>query len=143
MKQAVILLMLVIGALEAGKLIAGQSAVVQIVSGSMAVMAVMIAGTFLWLWTERATPLALGMAFSWLGAGLFAGGWWLVDLRLTPSWGDGGHAALVVLGLCLVGAVLHFAVIQRSYGREGVAFLWPILLALVLSGAGALVFGGL
>jgi len=39
----------------------------------------------------------------------------------------------VLLALSLVGAVLHFAVIHRSFGRHGASFLWPVALALGLS----------
>ena len=142
MKQAAVLLALVVLALEAGKLAAGHDAVVGIVYGAIAIMSLMISATFLWLWRERATPLALGMSFSWLGAGLFAGGFWLVDMLGLPerAWSD--HTALVVLAVYIVGALLHFAVIHRSFGRHGMAFLWPVVAALAMSVAGALVFGG-
>jgi len=142
MKQAVILLTLVIFVLEAGKLAAGHDAVVEIAYGAIAIMSLMISATFLWLWGERATPLALGMSFSWLGAGLFAGGFWLVDLvgLSAPVWSE--DTALLVLAVYIVGALLHFAVIHRSFGRHGMAFLWPVVAALGLSAAGAALFGG-
>ncbi len=142
MKQAVILLALVVLMLEAGKAVAGHDAVVEIVYGAIALMSLMISGTFLWLWGERATPLALGMSFSWLGAGLFSGGFWLVDLlQLAPgAWSE--DAALVALAVYIVGALLHFAVIHRSFGRHGMAFLWPVLAALGLAASGVALFGG-
>ncbi len=142
MKQAVTLLAVAIFALEAGKFAAGHDAVVEIAYGAIAIMSVMISATFLWLWVERATPLALGMSFSWLGAGLFAGGFWLVDLLDLPKRAWGEDTALVVLAVYLVGALLHFAVIHRSFGRHGMAFLWPVVAALGASAAGAALFGG-
>ncbi len=143
MKQAAILLVLVIGALEAGKLAAGHDAVVQLVYGAIAFMSLMISATFLWLWNERATPLALGMSFSWFGAGLFAGAGWLIDLLGHPATSWSQHGALLALGFYIVGAVLHFSIIHRSFGHHGVAFLWPVLAALGLSAAGVALFGGL
>lgn len=141
MKQAVLLLALALVALEAGQRMAGHGAVVEIVYGAVTLMSLMISATFLWLWGERATPLALGMSFSWLGAGLFAGGFWLVELFDLGFTGWSGDATLLALGVYIVGAVLHFAVIHRSFGRHGPGFLWPVLAALGLSVAGAVLFG--
>jgi len=134
MKQAIGLLALVALGLEAARAVFGAETVLVVVDGALALMALMIAGTFLWLWLERTTPLALGMAFSWLGAGLIAGGWWLTRLAGGPVRGVSEAGLIVVLGLSLVGAVLHFAVIHRSFGYHGVNFLWPVALALGLSG---------
>ena len=142
MKQAVALLALVVLVLETGKHVAGHDAVVEIVSGAIALMSLMISATFLWLWGERATPLALGMSFSWLGTGLFAGGFWVVDLLGLPVGLRSEDTALVVLAVCIVGALLHFAVIHRSFGRHGMGFLWPVIVALGVSVAGVAVFGG-
>jgi hypothetical protein len=105
-------------------------------------MSLMISATFLWLWGERATPLALGMSFSWLGTGLFAGGFWVVDLLGLPVGLRSEDTALVVLAVCIVGALLHFAVIHRSFGRHGMGFLWPVIVALGVSAAGVAAFGG-
>lgn len=142
MKQAIVLLALVMAALEAGKHLAGHDAVVEIVYGAIAMMSLMISATFLWLWRERATPLALGMSFSWLGAGLFAGGFWLVDLLGLPLGIRSEDTALLVLAVYIVGALLHFAVIHRSFGRHGMAFLWPVLAALGASAAAVVLFAG-
>lgn len=142
MKQAIVLLALVLLTLEAGKHLAGHDAVVEIVYGAIALMSLMISATFLWLWSERATPLALGMSFSWLGTGLFAGGSWIVGLLGLPVGLHSEDMALGVLAVCIVGALLHFAVIHRSYGRHGMGFLWPVLAALGVSAAGVMLFGG-
>ena len=138
MKQALVLFVLVLGLLQAGKALVGPDTVLQAVFGAIAAMSLMISATFLWLWRERATPLALAMSFSWLGAGLSSGWWWIYDLRGRPAWDYRDDGALAVLGLFVVGAVLHFAVIHRSFGRHGASFLWPVLTALALS-AGTLV----
>lgn len=133
MKQALALVSLVFGALIVGWALAGNGAVLLVVYGALALMALMIAATFLWLYLERATPLALGMAYSWAGAGLFAGWWWIYNLAGQPAWAYQPVGAFLVLALTLVGAVLHFAVIHRSFGFHGVGFLWPVALALGLS----------
>lgn len=142
MRQAFVLLALVLLTLEAGKHLAGHAAVVEIVYGAIAMMSLMISFTFLWLWSERATPLALGMSFSWLGAGLFAGGSWAVGLLDLPAGLLSEDLALVVLAVCIVGALLHFAVIHRSFGRHGTGFLWPVLAALGISALGVVLLGG-
>lgn len=137
MKQALLLLALSLLALELGKAAAGYRAVVELAYGTVAIMSVMISATFLWLWRERATPLALGMSFSWMGAGAFAGGIWLVALFDMPLGLTGEDAVLGVLAIYMVGAFLHFAVINRSFGRHGQEYLWPVLAALAVSALGA------
>lgn len=142
MKQAIVLLALVILALEAGERLAGQAVVVDTVYGAIAMMALLISATFLWLWSERATPLALGMSFSWLGMGLYAGGFWVVDRLGLPIGLNASHTVQMVLAVSIVGALLHFAVIHRSFGRHGLGFLWPVAAALGLSAMAVVLFGG-
>jgi hypothetical protein len=108
-----------------------------IVYGSIVLMSLMISATFLWLWFEHTTPLALGMAYSWAGIGLVTGWWWLYDLGDRPLWAAAHPGIFVLLALTMVGAVLHFAVIHSSFGRRGPGFLWPVAAALALS---ALIF---
>ncbi|WP_188527295.1 hypothetical protein [Sinisalibacter lacisalsi] len=138
MKQAIGLLALILAALALVRAALGGEAALVLAAGAVALMALMIAGTFLWLYFERTTPLALGMAFSWLGWGLFAGWGWAASLAGAPVWGGLAAGSLAVLGFCIVGAVLHFSVIHRSFGWHGASFLWPVALALALSGLVAL-----
>ncbi len=133
MKQAILLLFVVIGALELAGMLFGGAAVLIVVFGAMALMAVMIAATFLWLWLERTTPLALGMVLSWAGIGLVTGWWWLMGLPAQALDGEAHPVLLGSLAFMLVGAVLHFSVIHRSFGRRGAGFLWPVGLAFGLS----------
>lgn len=133
MKQAMALLALVIAGLHLGYRLAGYQAVSVVVYGAIALMAVMIAATFLWLWFERTTPLALGMAYSWSGIGLVSGWWWLFNLSGQPVWATDHPGLFAVLALYVVGAMLHFAVIHRSFGFHGASFLWPVAAALGLS----------
>lgn len=135
MKQGIALFALVLAALELGGLALGVGRVLLIVHGAMAIMAVMIAATFLWLWFERTTPLALGMVFTWAGTAMLIGWGW--------GWGTGSgwpaQAGLVVQAAYIVGALLHFAVIHRSFGFRGPGFVWPVVLAFALSGTGVLI----
>lgn len=127
MKQAIWLIVATVVALELAFVQLGFDAVADIAYGAIAVMALMIAGTFLWLWFERTTPLAIGMVISWLGISWMAAWWWAYNLMGAPTWADDHPGLFVVLALPIVGAVLHFAVIQRSFGFHGLHFLWPVL----------------
>lgn len=133
MKQALALLAVVVAVMDLSYRIAGYQAVFVVAYGAIALMALMIAATFLWLWFERATPLALGMAYSWSGIGLVTGWWWLFNLMGQPVWATDHPGLFAVLALYVVGAVLHFSVIHRSFGFHGASFLWPVAVALGLS----------
>jgi hypothetical protein len=133
MKQAFVLLMLLIGLFHLGYLGLGYEAMYQVAYGAITLMALMISGTFLWLFVQRATPLALGMAYGWAGAGLVLGWWYLYHLTGRPGWAVDSPVLFVILPFYFVGAVLHFAVIHRSFGRHGMSFLWPVALSVVVS----------
>ena len=77
MKQAFVLMTLIALALQMGYQWAGYEVVYQIGYGAITLMGLMISLTFLWLYVVRATPLALGMAYSWSGASLVLGWWWI------------------------------------------------------------------
>lgn len=139
MKQALALMALTLALLAAGQAMAGSQAVALIVFGAIGVMALMIAATFFWLWFERTTPLALGMAYAWAGAGLFAAMAWGDALSGQAMWVSGPVGGLLAQSLCLAGALLHFAVIHRSFGRHGIGFLAPVAVAFGLSGFAYLV----
>lgn len=135
MKQAFMLLVALIGLFQLGNMALGYDAVYRIAYGAIALMALMIAGTFLWLYFLRATPLALGMAYGWAGAGLVLGWWYLYNLLGQPDWARHSPVLFVILPFYFVGAVLHFAVIHRSFGCHGLRFLAPIVLAITVSTA--------
>ena len=65
-------------------------------------LAVPLGGAFVWLWLERATPLALGLALAWAGSGALLADW--------PSEGPGRGAHLFA-ALYLAGAVVHLRVV--------------------------------
>lgn len=133
MKQAMALTVILVALVEAGRGVFGEAEVLLAVNGAMALMAAMIASTFLWLWFQRTTPLALGMVFAWSGAAVFVGWWWIYTLSGHADWAWIPRGAHAVQALFLVGALLHFAVIHRSFGYHGPAFLWPVALSLALS----------
>lgn len=135
MKQAFTLAVILIVALQAGYQLAGYRAVYQIGHGAICMMSMMISATFLWLYVQRATPLALGMAYSWSGAGLVMGWWWLYSVLGRPDWATDSPVLFNFLGVYVTGALLHFSVIHRSFNWHGAAFVLPVLGAVALSSA--------
>lgn len=133
MKQAFALLVVLIALFQLGHLTLGYQAVYQVAYGAITLMALMIAATFLWLFIVRATPLALGMAYSWAGAGFVMGWWWIFNLSGQPDWIRQSPILFTFLPFYFVGAVLHFSVIHRSFGLHGAAFMLPIAGAVLLS----------
>jgi len=133
MKQVAILYAAVVVAALLAVQTVGYDQAVLIAYGAIALMALMISVTFLWLWVVRATPLALGMSLSWAGSGLTIGWWWLMQIAGNPAWGAEAAALFLFLSLLISGAVLHFSVIQGSFGLHGVAFLWPVFAAMLVS----------
>ncbi len=134
MKQAG-LIFLMTGALFALILrLTGYGTAYKIGYGAISLMGVMIAVTFLWLWKARATPLALGMAFSWAGSSAVMGWWWIFNALGAPQAMVRHPALFVFLAVYITGALLHFAVIQRSLGYGSVLFVVPVGLALAVSG---------
>lgn len=133
MKQAFGLMMAIAVLLQLGYVMAGYDAMYQIGYGAITLMGLMISLTFLWLYVQRATPLALGMAYSWSGASLVLGWWWFYALAGEPAFMTHSSAHFAPLALYLSGALLHFSVINRSFGWHGTTFVWPILGAVLLS----------
>ena len=107
----------------------------QIAYGALTLMAAMISLTFLWLWGRRATPLALGMSLSWAGTASVLGWWWIFNLIGKPNTMVESGALFLFLSFYFAGAILHFAVIQRSFGAAGHFFPIPAILAIALSAA--------
>lgn len=67
-----------------------------------AALALPLSGAFVWLWLERATPLALGLALAWAGSGALLAGWPATGAAL------GAHVFAALYG---AGAVLHLRVV--------------------------------
>ena len=133
MKQVMTLYGLVLAAAGMAVAALGLEQALLLAYGAIALMALMISATFLWLWQVRATPLALGMSLSWAGSGLTIGWWWAMQIAQSPVWGLEAALLFLFLSLLIAGAVLHFSVIQGSFGLSGLTFLWPVLGALLVS----------
>lgn len=114
MRQALVLFGLVVLVFAGIDLILGHAVFHTIAFGSISVMAAMISATFLWLWVRRETPLALGMSFSWAGTASVLGWWWVHESTGSPNVAIANALLLVFAALHFVGAILHFAVIQRT-----------------------------
>ena len=101
--------------------------------GAVIPMGAMIAATFLWLWAMRATPLALGMAFSWAGTTAVFAWWWIFAALGAPEALATAPVLFPFVALHLVGAILHFHVLERSMALRPGAFLVPVVIAFGLS----------
>lgn len=133
MKQAGLLLVGIAGLALLADRVFGYAATYAVGYGAFAILAAMISGTFFWLWATRATPLALGMGFSWAGAASVMGWWWVYNLAARPAAMVENAALFLFLSLYFVGALLHFVVIQRSMGMRDWAFLAPLAASLAVS----------
>lgn len=133
MKQALTLYTVILGAIHATFLTQGFPDTAEIAFGALTVMAVMISATFLWLWGMRLSPLSLGMAFTWAGVAMVMGWWWLHSLLGAPAWMIRSEVLLAFVAVMLTGAVLHFEVIETSFGYRRGAFLLPVGGALAMA----------
>jgi hypothetical protein len=133
MKQALWLLGGTAAAFHAVEYLAGELVARDLGFCWIALMSALIALTFLWLWWERATPLALGMAVSWAGTASMMGWWWLQRPLERSDAASGDGLPLVFLSFQITGAMLHFEVMQTSMGyRRGAAAI-PVLAAFAAS----------
>ena len=106
----------------------GYHAAYTIAYGVVVTLALSISATFFWLWRVRATPLALGMGFSWAGTCGVLGWWWLFNRLGEPGLMVDNQLLFVFVSSYFVGGVLHFQVIIRSLGRRSALVLLPMLL---------------
>lgn len=114
MKQAFALIALIVVALLLAYRLLGYETTYQIAYGAITIMGLLIAGTFVWLWVMRATPLALGMVFSWSGGALVMAWWWVHHLLGRPEVMHESPVLFVFLAFYITGAILHFVVIQGT-----------------------------
>ena len=139
MTQPVLLLLLCIFCFKLADAYFGYRIVYVVSYGAFALLAAIIALTFFWLWLRRSTPLALGMAFGWLGAASVMAWWWLFNLLDRPDAMVENSALFLFLSVYFVGAILHLEVFGRSFGIPKRLTLLPVFLALGLSMGVALV----
>ena len=133
MKWAVTTFCGLVAAFYLGHLTLGYSPAYQVGYGAIAIMGWGISVTFLWLWWVRATPLALGMAFSWAGAACVMGWWWVYNLLDHPELMQQNPGLFVFLSLYIVGATMHFRVIEDALSWPRRAFWLPVAGAWLLS----------
>lgn len=105
----------------------------QVGYGSVAVMGLAIAATFLWLWWVKATPLALGMALSWAGSAAVMGWWWSFDVLNFPNAMLENRFLLAFVALYTTGAIMHFHVIQQSMALPRYFSTLPVAFAILVS----------
>lgn len=132
-KQALSIYVVILAGVHLSFSVQGFSGTAEIVYGAVTVMALMISAIFLWLWGMRLSPLSLGMAFAWAGAATVMGWEWLAAQLGGPVWMDESELLLVFTSLLTTGAVLHFEVLERSFGYRRGIFLLPVTGALMLS----------
>lgn len=129
MKQALIVVGLLLAAFLLVDFAAGFSLAAVIGLSAMAVIALVNALTFLWLWHVRATPLALGMALSWAGQAGLSIWWGLGHAERLLALQEGGAALFFMVSLYVVGGALHILVVQRSMEFGRTTLFWPIATA--------------
>ncbi len=140
MRQAVVMFLVLAALLQIGHRVLTSPGMRDLAHGATALMALVIAGTFLWLWVRRATSLALGMALSWAGAGLMLGWWWAYGLLGRPDAMALSPVFLNFLALYAVGAILHFMVIARSFDLPERRMILPMILSVAMAWAASLGF---
>ena len=139
MKKALLLLGAVAGLFISLRYAIGYDRALVIAYGAVIALALSISVTFFWLWLVRATPLALGMGFSWAGTTGVLGWWWLYRLLDRPEAMTENITLLGFVSAYFVGAILHFRVMGRSLGWGNWSLFGPLLLALTVAGVVGLV----
>ena len=133
MTKPILLLGAIIAVFKIGDVLFGYQLIYKVGYGAFAILALIIAATFLWLWFQRSTPLALGMAFGWGGASGVMAWWWFFNVLSKPDWMQDNPVLFLYLSFSLVGAILHFDVIGRSFALSRLATFAPIVLAALIS----------
>lgn len=133
MTRPTFLLLGIMGVFELAHQAFGYTVVYRVGYGAFAILALIIALSFLWLWWQRSTPLALGMAFGWAGAASVIAWWWVFNLLDKPDWIRDSSLLFVFLSVYFVGALMHLEVIGRSFGYSRRAACLPVLASLALS----------
>ena len=133
MMKPFLLLIVLVALFEMAAVVFGYALTYQIGYGAFSILALAISATFLWLWVQRSTPLALGMAAGWGGAAGVMAWWWVYNTLQQPTWMQGNPMLFAFLSLYLVGALLHLEVIGRSFSLPWFATIAPILGAFLVS----------
>ena len=119
----------------------GLTAAQDIARAAIVLLGLTLSGTFLWLWREKATPLALAMTFSWAGASALLGWWVVYDLWAAPAWMAAHPVLLAILGVYLTGTLLHLQAVRAAFGLGQVALVGLMGGALAAAVMGLAVLG--
>lgn len=130
-RRAAIAAAALVAGLIFGGVVLGGTSDRKLVFATFTVIAIGISGSFCWLHLRRATPLALGMALSWIGAGSNAGWWFAYAATGKPEWMIANPLQFLFLAIYMAGAFLHGRVVSAKMGWPHYAWLLLPLLALV------------
>lgn len=133
MKLATFLFVGTLAALGVLYLRDGYDAAYSTAYGAVVGLSMAISATFFWLWSARATPLALGMGISWAGTCGVMGWWWLFNLLGQPGLMVDSPILFVFVAAYFVGGTLHFRVILRSLGPKSALVLLPTVVVVGIS----------
>jgi hypothetical protein len=137
MIRPILLLCAIAGLFLATHVVFGFATAYLVGYGAFALMAAVISATYFWLWSRRATPLALGMAFGWAGAASLIGWRWVFELTDRSDWMTENPLLFLCLSLYFVGALLHLQVIGRSFELSErtpvLAFLGTVFASMVVA----------
>ena len=135
MKQALLLTAALCAAFLVVEFAAGLDFAVALGFGATIVVVATNALTFLWLWWVRATPLALGMALSWLSQAALSVWWYTSGSVDVAAWvrNIDGLALFAMLSIYIVGGSLHIAVMRRSMDLSRTAMILPVLGAVAVA----------
>ena len=132
MKSTLLPLLLFVGIFVSINMEFGPDISFAVAYGMVAAMAFVISISFFWLWHQRATPLALGMALCKLGSALILA-WYALYRVLNRSPVMIDHEVLkLFIGFYFVGAAHHFAVMQRTMRTSLTVFVLPVVLTVAL-----------
>ena len=135
MKQALLLTAGLSAAFLVVKEVANLEFAVALGFGATIAVVATNAVTFLWLWHVRATPLALGMALSWIGQAALSIWWYTSGAVDVGAWITDVHSAMLflMLSVYIVGGSLHIAVMRRSMELGRTATILPVVGAFVVA----------
>lgn len=128
MKQALVIALLLWAAFHLTSELASFRVAAAIGFAATALIAVANCFTFLWLWYVRATPLALGMAFSWAGQAALSLWWFTTGMPGKVLWLGQDPTLFLFVSVYIVGGALHISVIQNSSGARRAGVIWPAML---------------
>lgn len=116
MKQSLFLAAALLTAFLATEWLFGTGVAVALGFGAVTTITATNAASFLWLWWARTTPLALGMALSWMGQASISIWWYVSGLPTMSPWTGASDSSILfaILSIYIVGGGLHIVVVRQS-----------------------------